>query len=127
MRPLLVILVAFVGITSTLIGMLLVAYPILTAYEFSLNIFQPAFSKNFLLPGAMFIITGITNLSALFSGAHRNKTQYNWALAAGLSTILWVVLHSVQLQSIPWLYLIYLIFGYIIVLLSWQLKGKWVA
>jgi hypothetical protein len=127
MRTLLAIFISIVGITSMLIGILLIAYPILTAYEFSLNFFQPAFSNNFLLPGAMFIITGIINLSALLSGAHRNKTQYNWALAAGLSTITWVVLHSVQLQSIPLLYLAYLIFGYIIVLLSWQLKGKWAA
>ena len=32
MRTLLIILLAFVGMTATLLGMLLIAYPVLTAY-----------------------------------------------------------------------------------------------
>lgn len=127
MRTLLVILIAFVGISTTLIGMLLIAYPVLTAYDLSMDFFQPAFSKNFLLPGAMFIITGFMNLSALLSGLHHSKTQYNWSLAGGLSMIVWVVVHSILLHSIPWLYSTYLICGFFIMLLSWQLRGKWAA
>jgi hypothetical protein len=127
MRILLVILIAAVGFSSTLLGLLLIAYPVLTVYEFSLDFLHPAFSTNFLLPGTLFIIIGIINLSALFSGMHHSKMQYNWSLAGGISMMVWVVLHSVFMQSIPWLYLTYLICGFIIALLSWQLKGKWAA
>jgi hypothetical protein len=127
MRTLLVILIAFVGITSTLIGMLLIAYPVLTTYSYSLDFFQPAFSNNFLLPGSMFIITGIINLSALFSNFHHSKMQYTWSLAGGTSMMAWVVLHSILIQSIPWVYSTYLICAFVITLLSWQLKGKWAA
>jgi hypothetical protein len=127
MRTLLTILVSFVGITSSLIGMLLIAYPVLTAYQFSLDFLQPAFTTSFLFPGTMFIITGILNLSALLSGMHHHKTQYSWSMAGGLSMIAWVVIHSIILQSIPWLYSTYLICGLLIIFLSWQLKGKWAA
>jgi len=127
MRKLLVILTAFVGITSTLIGMLLIAYPVLTAYSYSLDFLQPAFSKNFLVPGTAFISTGIINLSALIANVQHNKARYTLSLAGGLSMIVWVVVHAVLLQSIPWLYSTYLICGFLIVILSWQLKGKWAA
>lgn len=127
MRTLLVILTTFVGITSTVIGMLLIAYPVLTVYSYSLDFFQPAFSKNFLLPGTMFTITGIINLTAVLSGFHHHKMQYNWSLAGGISMMAWVIVHSVLIQSIPWLYSTYLICGFVITLFSWQLKGKWAA
>lgn len=107
MRTLLVILIAFVGITATLIGMLLIAYPVLTAYDLPIDFFQPALSKNFLVPGTMFIITGIINLSALLSSAEHNKTQYNLSLAGGVSMMVWVLVHSIILQTIPWLYSTY--------------------
>jgi len=125
MRTLLVMLTTFVGITSTLIGMLLLAYPVLTVYSYSLDFFQPSFSRNFLLPGTMFTISGIINLSAVASSYHHQKTQYNWSLAGGISMMVWVIVHSVLIRSIPWLYSTYLICGFAITLLAWQLKGKW--
>lgn len=108
-------------------GMLLIAYPILTAYSFSLNFFHPAFSNNFLVPGTAFIITGIMNLSALISNVQHHKTQYSLSLAGGFSTTVWVVVHALLLQSIPWVYSTYLICGFLIMILSWQLKAKWAA
>jgi uncharacterized membrane protein len=125
MRTLLIILIAFVGMTSTLIGMLMIAYPVLTAYDFPIDYFLPAFSKIFVVPGILFVITGGINLTALLSILQRSRTQYKWSLAGGLSMIAWAVIHSMILQSMPWLYLTYLISGLFIVLFIWQLKGKW--
>lgn len=125
MRTLLIILIAFAGLTTTLIGMLLIAYPVLTAYDFSADFIQPALSKSYVLPGVIFIITGFINLSALLFCMQRNRTQYTRSLAGGLSLILWVTIHSIILQAIPWLYLTYFICSLLIVLLSLQLKGKW--
>jgi hypothetical protein len=127
MRTLLIFLNAFVGITSTLIGMLLIAYPVLTAYSYSLDFLHPAFSKNFLVPGTAFITTGIINLSALIANVQHNKAQYNLSLAGGLSMISWVVVHALLLQTMPWLYSTYLICGCLIMIVAWQLKGKWAA
>jgi hypothetical protein len=125
MRTLLIILIAFVGMTSSLIGLLLIAYPVLTAYDLSMDFLHPDFSKNFVVPGVIFIIIGSINLSALFNSMQRSKNQYIWSLAGGLLMLAWVVIHSALLRTIPWLYLTYLIFGLLIVLISWQLKGKW--
>lgn len=125
MRTLLKILLAFVGITATFIGMMLIAYPILTAYDLSMDFLSPAFSINFIIPGIMFILTGIINLSALLSVIQQSGMQYNLSLMSGFLMMVWVVIHSVLLQTIPWLYLTYLICGFLIELLSWQLKGKW--
>ncbi|THU39574.1 hypothetical protein FAM09_13815 [Niastella caeni] len=125
MRTLLIILIAFVGITATLIGMLLIAYPVLRAYNFPVDFFQPAFSQIFIVPGILFIITGSINLVALANTMKRRRTQYSWSIMGGMAMIAWVVIHSVVLQAIPWLYHTYLICSLLIVLLSWQLKGKW--
>lgn len=125
MRTLLIILIAFVGITSTFIGMLLIAYPILVAYSLPVQFLYPASLKSFVTPGVIFIITGSINIAALLKSVRRSKSLYSWSLAGGLSMIAWVIIHSVLLQTLPWLYFTYLICALLIVLLSWQLKGKW--
>lgn len=125
MRTLLIILIAFVGMTSTLIGMLLLAYPVLSAYNFPVDFFQPAFSQIFALPGIAFTITGSINLGALLQIMQKRRTQYSWSIMSAVVMIAWLVIHSVILQAMPWLYLTYLICSLLIVLLSWQIKGKW--
>jgi hypothetical protein len=125
MRTLLIILVAFIGITSTFIGMLLIAHPVLTAYGVSMEFLHPSFAKSFTLPGVMFIITGGLNLTALLNCLQRSRTGYSWSLIGGISMLAWVVTHSLLLQTMPWLYLTYAVCSLLIVLLAWQLKGKW--
>lgn len=125
MRILLIILVAFVGISSSLLGLLLIAYPVLTAYGLSMEFLHPSFSKTFALPGVGFVVTGGICLAALLSCMQRSRTQYSWSFSAGLLMIIWLVIHSIILHDMPWLYLTYLISSFLIVLLSLQLKGKW--
>ena len=125
MRTLLIILLAFVGMTATLLGMLLIAYPVLMAYGMPVEFLHPAFVKSYILPGTLFIVTGGINLSALLSALQGSRPQYNWSLAGSTIMIAWLVVHSFFLQAIPWVYLIYAICSLLIVLLSWQLKGKW--
>lgn len=125
MRTLLIILLAFVGMTATLLGMLLIAYPVLTTYGMPVEFLHPAFVKNYVLPGIMFIVTGGINLSALLSAWQRSRPQYNWSLAGSTLMIAWLAVHSFFLQAIPWIYLIYTTCSLLIMLLSWQLKGKW--
>ena len=125
MRTLLIILIAFVGLTATLLGMLLIAYPVVTAYGFTMEPLQPAILNSFLIPGVLFVIIGSINLAALYSSTQRTRTQYSWPLAASSLTIAWIVIHSAVLRAIPWIYITYFICSLFIMLLSWQLKGKW--
>ena len=125
MRTLLIILLALVGMTATLLGMLLIAYPVLTAYGMPVEFLHPAFVESYILPGIMFVLTGEINLSALLSALQRSRPQYNWSLVGGALMIAWLVVHSFFLQAIPWVYLTYAICSLLIVLVSWQLKGKW--
>jgi len=119
------ILLAFVGMTATLLGMLLIAYPVLTAYGMPVEFLHPAFVKSYVLPGIMFIATGGINLSALLSALQQSRQQYNRSLAGSTMMIAWLVVHSFFLQAVPWVYLTYAICSLLVVLLSWQLKGKW--
>jgi hypothetical protein len=127
MRILLIILITFVGLSASLLGMLLIAYPVLTAYGFSMEFIHPSFPKNFTLPGVGFLVTGGIVLTALLTVIQRSRTQYSWSFGAGTGMILWIVIHSIVLQNMPWLYLTYLICSLLMVLLSLQLKGKWAA
>lgn len=125
MRNWLIILIAFVATTAALIGMLLIAHPVVVAYGFSMEFIQPGVSTNFLLPGVLFIITACLYAAALLAFMQERRSQYNFSLTGGIWLMAWVVIHSVMLQAFIWLYLIYFFFGLLIVLLSWQLKGRW--
>lgn len=125
MRTLLIILLTFVGMTASLLGMLLIAYPVLTAYGMPVEFLHPAFVKSYTLPGIMFVITGAIMLTALLSVWQRNRTQYSWSFAGSVMMLSWLVIHSIFLQAMPWLYITYGICCMLIMLLSWQLRGKW--
>lgn len=125
MRTLLVILVAFTGITAMLFGMLLIAYPVLGVYGLSMEFLHPAFVKSYTLPGFIFILVGSIYLWALFCIWQRNRTQYNWSLAGCSMMISWLIVHSFFLETIPWLYFTYGVGSLFIILLVWQLKGRW--
>ena len=127
MRTLLLLVVAFVGASATLLGLLMLAYPMLNFLGASMDLLRPSLLNNYLFPGIIFTILGSINLAALFAYIQQGKFQYSWTIAGGLLTIAWVIIESVIMQTLPWLYITYLFFGLFIILLSWQLKGKWVA
>lgn len=126
MRTLLFILVSFVAITSTLSGLLLVSKPDGSILSLPLRLLEGTVFKNFLLPGILLTaLVGGTNLLAAFYNLQRHPNRYNWAMAGGIMISGWIIAQMILLQVADWLHFIYLVMGILIILIAYQLKGKW--
>lgn len=82
---------------------------------------------SYLIPGIILatVIGGINFLGALYR-IGRQSSANDWSLAGGISLICWIL---VEVWTIGWNWLAfaYLFIGISILLMSWQIKGKWMA
>lgn len=126
MRTLLFLLISFVAVTSILSGLLMMSSPDGTLLHLPINVLKETFFKDFLMPGILLTaIVGGVNLIAALYNLQRHSSRYNWAIAGGIVISGWIVIQMILMQAIHWLHFLYLGVGILIVLLAYQLKGKW--
>ena len=126
MKVLLYIFSLFIGLSATVAGILLIAYPDGSILNLPINFLQQTPFKNYLIPGLLLAITvGGTNLFVVFLEIKEAKGRYNWALAGGILTCIWAVIQIIVFSGANWLQFIHLIIGLLICLIAYQIKGKW--
>lgn len=126
MKSLLFFLVAFIAISASLSGLLLISEPDGSILNLPVSILEATPFKDFLIPGI--ILTGVVggiNLLAVFFNLQRHTNRYNWALAGGITITGWIIAQMILIQTAHWLHFVYLAAGILIMLVAWQLKGKW--
>lgn len=128
MKTLLFLLVSFIAVTSLLSGLLMISNPDGKILYLSLSLLQGTAFKNFLIPGILLTaFVGIPNLLAVFYNMQRHPNRYNWAIAGGVMICGWIIIQMIMIHAIHWLHFIYLGAGLLIILIAYQLKGKWVV
>ena len=125
MKTLLFVLIIFITITSTLSGILMIVDPTGGILRLPLTLLRGTPFKNFLIPGILLSLVGGVNFLALFYNIQRHPKRYNWAIAGGSLISGWIIAQLVLIQAFYWLHILYLVIGIFIVLISYQLKGKW--
>jgi hypothetical protein len=126
MKTLLFIMVSFIAVTATLSGLLMISKPDGSILNLPLGLLEGTPFKNFLLPGILLtVLAGGTNLLAVFYNMQRHPNRYNWALAGGIMISGWIIVQMIILHAAPWLHFVYLGIGLLIILIAYQLKGKW--
>ena len=126
MKALLFILVSFIAVTSTLSGLMMIYRPDGAILHLPVNLLEGTPFKNFLIPGILLAtIVGGVNLLAVFNNLRRHANRYNWAIAGGFMIIGWIIAQMTLIKVFHWLHIIYLIIGVLIILISYQCKGKW--
>lgn len=125
MKLLLLILIIFIAITSTSSGILMITDPNGGMLRLPLTLLHGTPFKNFLIPGILLSLVGGVNLLALFYNIQRHPKRYSWAIAGGSLISGWIIAQLILIQAFYWLHILYLIIGIFIVLISYQLKGKW--
>lgn len=126
MKSLLFILVSFIAVTSTLSGLLMISNPDGGIMNLPLGILNGTPFRNFLIPGILLTtIVGGVNLLAVFYNMQRHVNRYNWSMAGGIMISGWIVVQMILIQAAHWLHFLYLGIGILIILLAYQLKGKW--
>jgi len=126
MKTLLFILLSFIALTSTLSGLIMMGNPDGLIMNLPLSLLDETPFKDFLIPGMLLAtIVGGVNLLAVFYNIQRHPSRYNWAIAGGLMITGWIVVQVILIHTVHWLNFLYLGIGILIILLAYQLKGKW--
>jgi hypothetical protein len=128
MKSLLFFMVVIIALTSTLSGLLMISNPDGSILKLSPALLEGTPFKNFLVPGILLaVIVGGVNLLAVFYNMQRHSTRYNWAMAGGFMICGWIIMQMLLINSLHWLHYVYLVVGVLIILVAYQLKGKWAA
>jgi hypothetical protein len=128
MRSLLFLLVAFIALSAIFSGLLMISNPNGKLLSLSPTLLEGTLFKNFLVPGILLtIIVGGPNLMAVVYNIQRAPGRYNWAMAGGFAVIGWIIAQMILIHSALSFHFIYLGMGLVIILIAYQLKGKWVV
>ena len=126
MKTFLFILLSFIAITSTLSGLLMISNSGGGILNLPLSLLDGTPFKDFLVPGILLTtIVGAVNLLAVFHNIKRHSDRYKWAIAGGIMISGWIVVQIILIHAAHWLHFLYLGIGILIILLAYQLKGKW--
>lgn len=128
MRIILFILVFIVAITSFFSGILLMLAPHGSFFQMSTSILKDSPFTTFMIPGfCLAFLVGGSNTFALIELLHKAKERYNWCIVGGIMLSGWMVVQIFLVGWNHWLQVAYLVTGIMILLISLQLKGKWLA
>lgn len=125
MRLLLLLFTGFMAVTALSCGFLLLYQPDGSLLDLPADL-QPYLPfHSYILPGLVLtVVVGGSNLLALiFTGTH-NGSAYRLTLLSALLVIAWVVVQMLFFQFYHWLQVLFLLIGFLMVLLSFQLMGK---
>ena len=126
MKTLLFILLSFLGVTATLSGLLMLSNPDGEIMKLSVSLLKETPFTDFRIPGILLtVLVGGTNLLAIFYNMQRHPNRYNWAIAGGTVIIGWIIAQMILIRTLHWLHFLYLVLGLLIILIAYQLKGKW--
>jgi len=126
MKTILFILVSFIAITAALSGLLMISNPDGGLLNLPLSLLGNTPFKDYRIPGILLTtFVGGVNLVAVFFHLQKNPGRYNWAMAGGFMISLWILVQLLLIQAAHWLHFIYLGIGLLIILIAYQLKGKW--
>jgi uncharacterized membrane protein len=126
MKALLFILVSFAALTAIVSGFIMINNPDGNIMNLRLNLLEGTAFKDFRIPGLILaIVVGGINLLAVFYNLLRHQTRYNWAMAGGTVISGWIIIQMILIGAFHWLHVLYLVIGILIILISYQLKGKW--
>ena len=127
MKTLLFVLISFIALTAFTSGLLIISSPDGGGImNLQLSLLKNSPFKNFLIPGLVLtVMVGGTNLLAVFFNIQRAASRYNWAMAGGLILSVWIIAQMILLSAASWLQFVYLGIGLLVILIAYQLKGKW--
>lgn len=128
MRLLLFLLLAFIALSSIVSGMFMLCYPDGSLLGLSTALLKDTPFQSFTIPGIVLtVLVGGTSLVAVVLNVLAHPMRYNWAIAAGLVLTGWIFIQMLFVNTLHWLQFVYLFSALMVLLLSWQLKGKWVV
>jgi hypothetical protein len=128
MKIFLTLLTTFVTLTAIAGGMLLIMDQEGASLHLTTSMLNNTPFDDYLMPGILLLsLVGGINGAALVSQLTNSSLMYRWTIAAAVVLITWTIIQMLIFSGASWLQLLFLFIGVFMVLLTWQLKGKWAA
>jgi len=128
MKLLLILLIGIIAVAAIASGISMINSPDGITLNLQTYLLDNTPFKNFLIPGILltFFVGGV-NLVAFFYNIFKKQNRFSWAIAGGIVITGWVLTEMILTGFVHWLHFIYMAFGVLIILISYQLKGKWIV
>ena len=128
MKIFLNLLTAFVTLTAIAGGLLLIMDPEGSSLHLTTSMLQNTPFDDYMVPGIFLILlVGGANGIALISQLVKSSGIYRWTIAGAIVLIVWTTIQMLIFSGASWLQILFLFTGVFMILLTWQLKGKWAA
>ncbi|ULQ53314.1 hypothetical protein [Flavihumibacter fluvii] len=128
MKTILNIIHAFVGLTATISGIVLMIQPGGRLFQLDTTLLDGSPFNNFLIPGIILAVAvGGTNLLALGQNILNRPNSCNRSILAGVITCGWIICQVYIIHTVFWVQIIYVLLGILTILIAYQLKGKWLV
>jgi hypothetical protein len=124
MKAILFILLLAVCLAATLPGVAMMVNPGCELLQWPHTFLGAAL---FNTTAILLLCIGLVNLAAVLAQLRHTPGRYDWATSAGMTTAACMIGHIILMNKVHWLHILYLLAGVFIVLIAWQLKGKWVV
>ncbi|HTN06990.1 hypothetical protein [Agriterribacter sp.] len=126
MKVILLILLCLVAVTAVVCGSIMMLYPDGSMLRLQHDMLKTTPFKTFFIPGlVLFLCPGLSCTIAAANIVFNRKQWYTWCITGGVMITGWIIMQMILLQTINALQLLYLGLGLFILLLAYQLKGKW--
>jgi hypothetical protein len=128
MKKVLVLLTSVVTLTAIAGGFLLIMDPAGSSSHLSTEALRNSPFKDYLMPGILLLaLVGGINGIALICQLTRAKGLYGWTIAGATVLLAWTVFQMLIFAETSWLQFFFLFTAGFMILLTWQIKGKWAA
>lgn len=125
MRILLILLLSIIACVSTLTGVILIVEPTGEILQLPQLIHSKQFN-NYLIPGILLVVlVGGVSWTSIFINLTNNNKRFNWAIASGTISCIWIVIQVFTIPNLYWTHFIFLAISVMILLIAYQQKGKW--
>jgi uncharacterized membrane protein len=106
--------------------MVLMSIPDGNILKLSISLLKGTPFKDFFVPGLILsVFVGGANLLAVYFNLQRHSSRYNWAITGGIMDCGWIIAQIILINTLYWLHFLYFGIGILVILLAYQLKGKW--
>ncbi len=128
MKTILILLTAIVALTSIPSGIMMMIRPDGALLQLDIAILHDTPFRNFFIPGmALSLIAGGSNLLACILNLKKHASRYDWSIVAGLMIGGWITVQIILIGLLHGLQIFYIAAAAFIILIAYQLKGKWAA
>lgn len=128
MKKILIFLLFIIAVNAIISGLLLVTHPQGDTMGLTMSLLEETIFPDYFFPGIlMILLIGAPHLLSLYYLGKGHRKQYLFSMLAGVLLLLWIIAQVLLIHAAIWLTYVCQGIGVLEILISLQLRGKWVV